>query len=463
MFIPDLMHKFELGVWKAIFTHLLRILYAVSEDAIQKFDMQFHKVPTFGRDTIRRFSNNVSAMKKLAARDFEDILQCCILVFEGLIPSKKYNNIVMDLLFELTAWHAYAKLHLHTEHTLQVFERATATLGAAICHFRKTDAMDFDDDPEEPLDDTRLDFADKEPLLRTSPKVHYHMSKSQHFCEDIISFVIRNKGDPAFKMFMPSLKDHLLTRLTGRAYNGDEDTFTHKEHNQILFLDNKLYRHKVLRINYTMYDMRHAQDSINPRTHPDVMVLSHEDGEDADQHPYWYTRVVGVFHVNVCYRGPLPISRQPQHMDFLWVRWFGRDLTAPGGFKTRRLHRVGFVDRDMFMRYLGGGVGHKGTGITLPTVGDEMDIDDDESDDDKSDDDESDDDKQSVDCLVQDEDEGQIGQEEDDYSYRDSDDDEDEQGTGGEGSDHEEVEELGPEDGEDGEEDEYGDEGYAPL
>lgn len=30
---------------------------------------------TFGRGTIRRFSSNVSEMKKLAARDFEDILQ----------------------------------------------------------------------------------------------------------------------------------------------------------------------------------------------------------------------------------------------------------------------------------------------------------------------------------------------------------------------------------------------------
>ena len=29
----------------------------------------------FGRFTIRRFHNNVSEMKKLAARDFEDILQ----------------------------------------------------------------------------------------------------------------------------------------------------------------------------------------------------------------------------------------------------------------------------------------------------------------------------------------------------------------------------------------------------
>jgi hypothetical protein len=28
MLVVDLLHEFELGVWKAIFTHLLRILYA---------------------------------------------------------------------------------------------------------------------------------------------------------------------------------------------------------------------------------------------------------------------------------------------------------------------------------------------------------------------------------------------------------------------------------------------------
>jgi len=33
------------------------------------------QVPTFGRDTIRSFGGSVSALKKLAARDFEDILQ----------------------------------------------------------------------------------------------------------------------------------------------------------------------------------------------------------------------------------------------------------------------------------------------------------------------------------------------------------------------------------------------------
>jgi acyl carrier protein phosphodiesterase len=32
-------------------------------------------VPTFGRDTIRKFCANVSDLTKLAARDFEDLLQ----------------------------------------------------------------------------------------------------------------------------------------------------------------------------------------------------------------------------------------------------------------------------------------------------------------------------------------------------------------------------------------------------
>lgn len=35
MFVPDLLHEFELGVWKAVFTHLLRMLYTLGENKIQ--------------------------------------------------------------------------------------------------------------------------------------------------------------------------------------------------------------------------------------------------------------------------------------------------------------------------------------------------------------------------------------------------------------------------------------------
>ena len=89
--MPDLLHEFELGVWKAIFTHLMRVLYGVGGDLIQALNWQYvfslyilllsincsryQQVPTFGRGTIQRFSSNVSAMKKVAAQDFEDLLQ----------------------------------------------------------------------------------------------------------------------------------------------------------------------------------------------------------------------------------------------------------------------------------------------------------------------------------------------------------------------------------------------------
>ena len=41
MFAPDIMHEIELGIWKAILTHLLHILYAKGRDAIQKLDKRY--------------------------------------------------------------------------------------------------------------------------------------------------------------------------------------------------------------------------------------------------------------------------------------------------------------------------------------------------------------------------------------------------------------------------------------
>lgn len=38
MLVVDLLHEFELGVWKAVLTHLLRILYANGSNSIQDFN-----------------------------------------------------------------------------------------------------------------------------------------------------------------------------------------------------------------------------------------------------------------------------------------------------------------------------------------------------------------------------------------------------------------------------------------
>ena len=88
--------------------------------------------------------------------------------------------------------------------------------------------------------------------------------------------------------------------------------------------------------------MRRAQDSINPRIpgHGDIMVLSPEnDTENEDPHPYWYARILGIYHCNIHYRK----SPEPQQMYFLFVRWFGRDTEPVPGWKVKCLLRVGFV------------------------------------------------------------------------------------------------------------------------
>jgi len=35
MLVVDMMHEFELGVWKALFTHLIRILHAAAPNGSQ--------------------------------------------------------------------------------------------------------------------------------------------------------------------------------------------------------------------------------------------------------------------------------------------------------------------------------------------------------------------------------------------------------------------------------------------
>ena len=120
---------------------------------------------------------------------------------------------------------------------------------------------------------------------------------------------------------MPHLKDHLLACLRGQAFEGDEHEFSDEDHSTISFVYNRIYHHKVMQLNYTMYDMRRSQDSVNIQTHSDIMVFAHEDDNDnANAHPYWYARVMAIFHADVQCQNPESWTVDTQHMDFLWVR-----------------------------------------------------------------------------------------------------------------------------------------------
>lgn len=95
---------------------------------------RFLRVAPFGRDAVRRFAGNVSELKKLAARDFENILQCIIPCFEGLLPNQADEDFILDLLYILSHFHSLAKLRMHTDSSLAELEDSIRALGSCLRH-----------------------------------------------------------------------------------------------------------------------------------------------------------------------------------------------------------------------------------------------------------------------------------------------------------------------------------------
>jgi len=151
----------------------------------------------------------------------------------------------------------------------------------------------------------------KEVLPATSPIAHHHISAETRNRVEIADYLDENEGDPALEVrnqcsemflnnlqnFVPQLLNHLLARLLELDRDGTEQEFSDEERATIIIENNRLFCHQVLRINYTTYDNQWSQDTINPRTRPDIMMLSGEDHDDEQSHPYWYAQVIEIFHV----------------------------------------------------------------------------------------------------------------------------------------------------------------------
>jgi hypothetical protein len=142
--------------------------------------------------------------------------------------------------------------------------------------------------------------------------------------------------------FLPKLKDHILEQLLGIPEN--ENEFSDADRATITFKNNRIFEHKVVRLNYTTYDMRRNQDSCNPRTHADIMTLS-ADPNDRMENPYWFARIVGIYHTEAVYRKPLSRTAESHTIDFLFVRWFGHaNEQKHYGIRFKRMPKVGFID-----------------------------------------------------------------------------------------------------------------------
>ncbi|KAG2343832.1 hypothetical protein BDR05DRAFT_975806 [Suillus weaverae] len=382
MLVVDFMHKCELGTWKALFTHLIRLLYALprGSELVAALDSRFQQVPTFGLGVIHCFSNNTSEMKRLAACDFEDILQCAIPVFEGLFPDD-HDAMMQSLLYQFAQWHALAKLRLHLESTVNFLEETFKKLSQKLWKFRDftctykfhvmgdyvrtiklfgtTDS--FTTQIGElthralkafyPLTnklDTPAQLAKHErrhcvlqrvgevgnspssssqqpvhapPLVSYDNLKHHYIATTQNNPVNLFTFLQSHDGDPTLKNFIPKLRDHVLYRLHGLDIGYCDHIFMDKEQNLIIIPNNTIYSVQTMQVHYMTYNLWHKYNTINPRTHGDIMVLSGE------------TR---------------PML---QHLEVLWVRWLVGLQGHKSGMKYACLPKMAFVeesDRDAF-------------------------------------------------------------------------------------------------------------------
>jgi hypothetical protein len=129
----------------------------------------------------------------------------------------------------------------------------------------------------------------------------------------------------------------------------------------IFFKGERIYAHRLVRFNYTTYDIRRAQDVVNPGTsHRDVMLLNparFDNTASNNNHAFLYARVIGIYHANVIYTGPGSLNYEAKRFDFLWVRWY--EHVPPGAqYRLDQLSfppmssegAFGFIDPDDVLR-----------------------------------------------------------------------------------------------------------------
>jgi hypothetical protein len=97
----------------------------------------------------------------------------------------------------------------------------------------------------------------------------------------------------------------------------------------VLFKHDQMYKHNLMHINHTTYNVCRDQDvvRVGARGSSDVMVLAAEredlgSSSPSEQHPFKYARVLGIYHVNVIYIGEKNADYSPRRLEFLWVWWW---------------------------------------------------------------------------------------------------------------------------------------------
>ena len=130
--------------------------------------------------------------------------------FEGLLPHK-HDTIVQGLLFRLCEWHTLAKLHLHTDTSLELLGQSLRQLSAQIRRFQSCMCAAFQTVklPNEVAQQQRQEVAELQSGQRTKP------SRSGPQCKtfNINTYKFHALGDYIGTIRMFGMTDSYTTQI----------------------------------------------------------------------------------------------------------------------------------------------------------------------------------------------------------------------------------------------------------
>ena len=168
-------------------------------------------------------------MKKLAARDFEDILQvylsvtlylfhfhsrdtiqCAFPAFENLFEVPAHNKAVLDLLFVFAEWHTLAKLRLHHTSTLIILNTVTQDLGRILRHLTRNICPAYDTQ-ELPREEAARKRRASKQKSRKAPKASGHGAKKKTL--NLATYKYHSSGDYGRQIITFGTTDSYSTQI----------------------------------------------------------------------------------------------------------------------------------------------------------------------------------------------------------------------------------------------------------
>ncbi|KAI6122721.1 hypothetical protein EDD16DRAFT_1691796 [Pisolithus croceorrhizus] len=377
MFTVDLLHKFELGVFKSVFRHLLRLLHAINLDAINILNAHFHEICSFGKGSIWQFSPDVSDIHHCIAWHFQNVLQCAIPAFEGLLPHE-HDSIFTCASFQTTELPSETTARQRREAKFESQKgESMSTSHSGMCKLKTFNLSTYKIHALGNYVDTIHMFGTTDSYLTQIGELAHQQLKK--------FYQSTNKHDPMSQLAKQERQfthahQELDAQMTVTEPEEREESVPLTNHYHLSYSSHNIVSLPAFLNDHSGDPAIKDQDTLCSGQGDTIMMHSCEQGTDA--HPFWYAQLIRAWVFHVYYKGV------EHDMDMVWVHWLGVKPGYEWGINKAQLPKVGFMsdsksggafgfvdlalvddwasyhvnifaDRDMFARFSHVGVGHK--------------------------------------------------------------------------------------------------------